>query len=136
MILKKLSALGSMAVIIVLAAPLVSSAQTFTGAPTVCEKTKTKTKTKTPSAYKKALAAYSRGDYRKAAGLLEREVKERPEAGSYYLLGYASYKLGNRKTAKRYFKEAYLIDPGLNPGNIIFQIRKTKKAERHGRTRQ
>ena len=132
MILKKLSALGSMAVIIVLAAPLVSSAQTFTGAPTVCEKTKIKT----PSAYKKALAAYSRGDYRKAAGLLEREVKERPEAGSYYLLGYASYKLGNRKTAKRYFKEAYLIDPGLNPGNIIFQIRKTKKAERHGRTRQ
>ncbi|MDA8089580.1 MAG: hypothetical protein M0Z61_05095 [Nitrospiraceae bacterium] len=78
------------------------------------------------SVYEKALASYSRGDCRKTIRLLKEYVKDHPEAESYYLLGYASYKLGHLKAAKIYFSDAYLIDPGLNPKKIKYYIRTNK----------
>ena len=84
------------------------------------------------SAYENALAAYSRGDYVKAARLLKDYVKDHPTAGSYYLLGYVNYKMGRHRAARTYFSEAYLIDPRLDPKTIFPRPRPAG----HGRSRR
>ncbi len=104
------------ALVIALAVALVFPVKAFSGPVVHGEKSS--------SVYEKALSAYSRGDYATAAGLLKKEVSVRPDARSYYLLGYASYKLGRRMAAKRYFSEAYLIDPRLDPSTILLQAGK------------
>ncbi len=126
MILKKLPASeGIAAVIVMLAVALVFPVQSFSAPPS-----------KTHSVYEKALSAYSRGDYGKAERLLKKDVKERPVAPSYYLLGYASYKLGHRRAAKRYFSDAYLIDPRLNPKDIGKEFQKAMGTGRRCGTRK
>ena len=70
------------------------------------------------TAYDEALSAYSQGKYKKTITLLQKYVKEKPEAGAYYLLGYSYYKIGKKKEAAKYFGEAYLINPDLNPSKI------------------
>ena len=70
------------------------------------------------SAYDEVFAAYSRGDYKKAIVLLKDYTKKTPSADAYYMLGYSSYKIGKYEAARRYFSEAYLIDPEFNPGKI------------------
>jgi tetratricopeptide (TPR) repeat protein len=69
--------------------------------------------------YALGLAAYKKGDYKRAVVELKTYVKTTPSAEAYYLLGYAYYKLGRHAEARRYFNEAYLIDPELKPETII-----------------
>ena len=61
--------------------------------------------------YDRALHAYLKKDFKTAVKYLREYVAQKPDADAYYLLGYANYKLKNRKEAMGYFKEAYLIDP-------------------------
>ena len=123
MTVKRPSAFESInAVIVMFSVVLIFSARAFSAPPS-----------NTCTVYEEALSAYSGGNYMKAQQLLENEVKKRPSAQSYYLLGYASYKLGHRKAAKRYFSEAYLIDPGLNPENIVKQQEQKQKLHQAGK---
>jgi len=69
--------------------------------------------------FEEALDAYKKGDLKKAVTKLKIHIKENPRAEAYYLLGYANYKLGRHEEARKYFEEAYLIDPELKPGEII-----------------
>jgi TolA-binding protein len=71
------------------------------------------------NAYNEALSAYSRGNFKKAVSVLEKYVDENPRAEAYYLLGYSYYKMKRHREAARYFGEAYLIDPALDPAKII-----------------
>ena len=75
--------------------------------------------------FKKGLAAYMKRDYRSAVALLKEYVATKPDAEAYYFLGYASYKLNQRKEAAEYFRESYLIDPNFTP-----------KVTGHGKTKQ
>lgn len=70
--------------------------------------------------YDKALKAYLKKDFKTAAKHLREYVEKKPDAGAYYLLGYANYKLKHRKEAAENFREAYLIDPGFTPRGIDF----------------
>jgi TolA-binding protein len=71
--------------------------------------------------YESALKAYRAGDYKKAAGILEQYVSQKPAAEAYYLLGYADYKLRKNRAASECFKQAYLIDPELKPESIFLK---------------
>jgi len=70
--------------------------------------------------YDKALHAYHKKDFKATVKYLKEYVAQNPDAGAYYLLGYANYKLKNRKEASEYFREAYLIDPNFTPREIDF----------------
>lgn len=72
-------------------------------------------------AYEKAVNAYLKKDYKKAVEYLKEYVARKPDAGAYYLLGYASYKLKNRAEASEFFREAYLIDPEFSPRSLDFR---------------
>ena len=62
-----------------------------------------------------ALKAYNRGDFQRAVDLLKEQVKQRPDAGAYYLIGYGLYSLGRYNEASEFFSQAYLIDPDFTP---------------------
>ena len=70
--------------------------------------------------YEKALRAYQKKDFRTTVKYLTEYVERNPDAGAYYLLGYAHYKLKNRKEASEYFRQAYLVDPNFTPKAIDF----------------
>ncbi|MGD0883779.1 MAG: tetratricopeptide repeat protein [Thermodesulfovibrionales bacterium] len=71
--------------------------------------------------YDKALRAYLKKDFKTTVKYLKEYVAQNPDADAYYLLGYANYKLKNRKDAIGYFREAYLIDPNFTPKSIEFK---------------
>jgi TolA-binding protein len=76
--------------------------------------------------FDEAMKAYSRGDYAQVVNDLKGYVAEHPEARAYYVLGYASYALKQNREAAGYFKQAYLIDPGFDPGQIGFVYKKNQ----------
>jgi len=65
--------------------------------------------------YTNAVYAYQRGNFGKAIQLFEQYVQQKPNANSYYFLGYAHYKTKNYPEAVKYFREAYMIDPKVSP---------------------
>jgi uncharacterized membrane protein YukC len=81
--------------------------------------------------YEKGRRAYLKKDYRTAVKYLSDYVERNPDAGAYYLLGYAKYELlrktgspkgkknfwGDTRTAE-YFRDAYLIDPGVSARTV------------------
>jgi TolA-binding protein len=71
--------------------------------------------------YRKGLHAYLKKDYRNAAKYLREYTDQKPDAAAYYLLGYANYKLKNRKEAEENFREAYLLDPGFTPKSLAMK---------------
>ncbi len=86
--------------------------------------------------YEKGRRAYLKKDYKTAVKYLSEYVAKNPDADAYYLLGYAKYEVlrktkpsrgkknfwGDTETAG-YFKEAYLIDPGVSARTIDFRKR-------------
>ena len=86
--------------------------------------------------YEKGRRAYLKKDYRTAVKYLGEYVAKNPDAEAYYLLGYARYELlrktgssrgkkdfwGDTETS-RYFKEAYLIDPGISARSVDLKKR-------------
>jgi hypothetical protein len=68
--------------------------------------------------YQKALQYYNNRKYKEAARLFKEYAKKKPDATVYYRIGYALYQLHEFDEANRYFREAYLIDPGFSPGPV------------------
>jgi TolA-binding protein len=68
--------------------------------------------------YQKALQYYNSRKYKEAVRLFKEYAKKKPDATVYYRIGYALYQLHEFDEANRYFREAYLIDPGFSPGPI------------------
>ncbi len=73
------------------------------------------------SPYDKAIEAYAKKDFTTAVKYLKEYVSQKPDARSYYLLGYACYKIKNMEESAKYFREAYLIDPAFDPKTIKFE---------------
>jgi hypothetical protein len=68
--------------------------------------------------YQKALQYYNNRKYKEAVRLFKEYAKKKPDAAVYYRIGYALYQLHEFDEANRYFREAYLIDPGFSPGPV------------------
>ena len=62
-----------------------------------------------------AYSYYFQGKMEKAIEIMEEYVKENPDPRVLYFIGYAYYEMKDMKTARRYFDEAYLIDPEFTP---------------------
>jgi len=67
------------------------------------------------STVEKAYSLYREGKTQEAIRMLEEYVRDNPDPGALYLLGYVYYEKGEMKKAKRYFEDAYLIDPDFSP---------------------
>jgi tetratricopeptide (TPR) repeat protein len=63
----------------------------------------------------KAYSLYYQGKMKEAIKIMEDYVAERPDARVLYFIGYSYYELKNWKMARKYFEEAYLIDPNFTP---------------------
>lgn len=63
----------------------------------------------------KAYSLYYQGKMKEAIKIMEEYVEERPDARVLYFIGYSYYELKNMKMARKYFEEAYLIDPNFTP---------------------
>lgn len=68
----------------------------------------------------KGIRAYLKKDYAAAVAHLKVYAAQNPDAKTFYLLGYAHYKLKNRQESARYFRDAYQIDPNFSPRKIAF----------------
>ncbi len=71
--------------------------------------------------YDHALSQYKAGNFKEAVNELRDYLQKRPEPSAYYLMGYALYELGRYEEARKYFDEAYLVDPEFKPEKIDFQ---------------
>jgi tetratricopeptide (TPR) repeat protein len=63
----------------------------------------------------KAYSLYFQGKMKEAIKIMEEYVAEHPDAKVLYFIGYSYYELKNWKMARKYFEEAYLIDPNFTP---------------------
>ncbi len=63
----------------------------------------------------KAYSYYFHGDMENAIKIMKEYVKEHPDARILYFIGYAYYEMKDMKMARRYFEEAYLMDPDFTP---------------------
>ncbi|MDA8104890.1 MAG: hypothetical protein M0Z71_05865 [Nitrospiraceae bacterium] len=65
--------------------------------------------------FEKGIRYYRSRDFRKAEVAFKKYVSEIPDPVGYYLLGYAEYKLKKFGQSRKYFSEAYFIDPDVSP---------------------
>ena len=63
----------------------------------------------------KAYTYYFQGNMPEAIKIMKKYVKEKPYARILYFIGYAYYEMKDMESARRYFEEAYLIDPDFTP---------------------
>ncbi len=63
----------------------------------------------------KAYSLYYQGKKEAAIQLMKEYVKDYPDPKALYFLGYAFYEQEDMKTAFKYFKDAYLINPEVSP---------------------
>lgn len=68
--------------------------------------------------YQKGLAYYQKHNYKASISHLKAYAHTTPDPRAFYLLGYASYKLKDYAAAKKYFSDAYLIDPTFKTSMI------------------
>lgn len=61
--------------------------------------------------YQKGLKYYRSKNYKNVIIYLEKYVETQPDPSSFYMLGYAFYKLGDFEKSRRYFDKAYFINP-------------------------
>ena len=67
------------------------------------------------AALKDAYSLYYKGDKEAAIELIEEYVKDYPDAGAYYFLGYAYYEKQEMDRANEYFKEAFRVKDFYSP---------------------
>lgn len=84
--------------------------------------------------YKMAVKAYLKKDYTKAIELFKKHAEETPDPGTYYLIGYAYYKLKQQDKANEYFKEAYLLDPKLDTTKLMSELGRDPRELRENET--
>jgi len=61
--------------------------------------------------YQKGLKYYRSKNYKDAIIYLEKYMQTQPDPSTFYMLGYAFYKLGDFEKSRKYFDKAYLINP-------------------------
>lgn len=64
---------------------------------------------------KKAYSLYYKGKMKDAIKIMDEYVAKNPDPKAMYFIGYAYYRIGDIENARRYFKDAYLIEPRLSP---------------------
>lgn len=69
-----------------------------------------------------AIRLYAEGKYTEAAESAQKYAEDYPDAGAYYLIGYALYNLGMFEEANDYFIEAYLMEPEFSPDALLSKI--------------
>jgi tetratricopeptide (TPR) repeat protein len=62
-----------------------------------------------------AYSLYIQGKKQEAVKMLEDYIRQRLDPAALYLLGYMYYEQGDTERARRYFEDAYLIDPEFSP---------------------
>ena len=62
-----------------------------------------------------AYSYYFDGNMPEAINIMKEYVKENPDPRILYFIGYAYYEMKDMESARRYFEEAYLIDPDFTP---------------------
>jgi tetratricopeptide (TPR) repeat protein len=68
--------------------------------------------------YASGVSLYKKQNYRECIRHLQAHAETTPDPRAYYLMGYASYKLGDFAGAREYFRKAYLIDPNFRPASL------------------
>lgn len=68
--------------------------------------------------YAQGLSFYKKRDFRSSIKYLLNYIDKTPDPGAYYLIGYASYKLKDYPKARKYFNDAYTLDPNFKPAMI------------------
>jgi len=68
--------------------------------------------------YQKGLRYYQKHKYKAAIKHLKAYIESTPDPRAYYLIGYASYRIKDYATAKKYFSDVYLIDPEFKVSSI------------------
>lgn len=63
----------------------------------------------------KAYSLYYKGRMQDAIRIMKDYVDKDPDPKVMYFIGYAYYRIGDIENARRYFKDAYLIDPLFSP---------------------
>ena len=63
----------------------------------------------------KAYSYYFQGKMPEAIKIMKEYVKDHPDARILYFIGYAYYEMKDMESARRYFEEAYLIEPDFTP---------------------
>jgi TolA-binding protein len=74
--------------------------------------------------FEKGIQAYMKKDFKTASKFLREHVDKSPDAYAYYLLGYSYYKLRMHQESRRFFQDAYVLDPLISPGSVAEFIRK------------
>jgi len=64
---------------------------------------------------KEAYAFYYRGEKETAIKMMEEAVRENPDPGAFYFLGYAYYEMKQMDRAGEYFKEAFRLKDFYSP---------------------
>ncbi len=70
------------------------------------------------SPYDKGIHAYLKKDFRTSVKYLKEYIEKKPDPYAYYLLGYASYEIKKYPDSRKYFKEAYFLDPTISPASV------------------
>lgn len=68
--------------------------------------------------YAKGLLLYKKGNYSASIKHFTEYIGRTPDPRAYYLLGYANYKLKKYESARKYFRDAYLLYPDFQPALI------------------
>ena len=63
----------------------------------------------------RAYSLYFQGKMKEAIKIMQEYVDEHPDPRVLYFIGYAYYEIKEMDKARRYFEEAYLIDPDFSP---------------------
>jgi len=71
--------------------------------------------------YQKGLMYYQKHKYKASIKHLKTYTENTPDPRAYYLIGYASYRIKDYATAKKYFSDVYLIDPEFKVSSIDTQ---------------
>ena len=67
------------------------------------------------AALKEAYSLYYKGQKQAAVKVIEEYVKENPDPGAYYFLGYAYYEMKDMNKSREYFSESFRLKSFYSP---------------------
>ena len=68
--------------------------------------------------YAAGVSLYKKQQYAECIRELRGYTEKTPDPRAYYLMGYASYKLGDFSAAREYFSKTYLLDQNFEPASL------------------
>jgi TolA-binding protein len=70
------------------------------------------------STYDKGIHAYLKKDFGASVKYFKEYIEKKPDPYAYYLLGYASYEIKKYPDSRKYFEEAYSLDPAISAASV------------------